>query len=265
MILRVFIVLCSRLSSLVVYHDKTTDNIENFDNEAMRQGRDLEEYVAQRFTEETGLKERRSNKMYWSETYPFMYADVDRLVVGEDAGLECKTVSPYGADKWKDGAIPKHYLIQCFHYMIVTGKRTWYIAAVILGQEIVYRKIEWDEALAEYLIAIESDFWENHIAVSCMPDPDGSESCSEVLEEYFGKNYKTDEVSLSAAMAAKLDRRREIMTEMRNLDREKTQLEQEVKVFLDNHEVASNERYRVSWKLVTSDRLNTKLLKTEQS
>ena len=65
-------------------------------------------------------------------------------------------------------------------------------------------------------------------------------------------------------MGAKLDRRQEIISEMKNLDREKTQLEQEMKVFLDNHEAASNERYRVSWKLVTSDRLNTKLLKTEQ-
>lgn len=252
------------VSPMAVYHDKTTDNVENFDNEAMRQGRDLEEYVAQRFTEETGLKVRRSNKMYWSETYPFMYADVDRLIVGEDAGLECKTVSPYGADKWKDGAVPKHYLIQCFHYMIVTGKKTWYIAAVIFGQEFVYRKIEWDEALAEYLIAIESDFWANHVAASRMPDPDGSESCSEVLEEYFRKHCKEDEVPLSVDIAAKLDRRQEIVSEMKKLDKEKTQLEQEVKVFLDNHEVASNERYRVSWKLVTSDRLNTKLLKMEQ-
>ena len=40
-----------------------------------------------------------------------MIADVDRMVVGEDAGLECKTVSAYGADKWKDGQIPVHYLL----------------------------------------------------------------------------------------------------------------------------------------------------------
>mgnify|MGYP002509164627 CR=1 FL=1 len=31
-----------------------------------------------------------------------MIADVDRLVDGEDAGLECKTASAYNADKWKD-------------------------------------------------------------------------------------------------------------------------------------------------------------------
>ena len=120
-------------SPMAVYWEKTTDMLDLSDNEAMRQGRDLENYVAQRFTEETGKKVRRSNKMYWSETHPIMYADVDRLLVGEDAGLECKTVSAYNAGKWENGAIPMHYLMQCIHYMAVTGKRTWYIAAVILG------------------------------------------------------------------------------------------------------------------------------------
>ena len=43
-------------SAFQVYHDKISDTIENIDNEAMRQGRDLEDYVAQRFTEATGLK-----------------------------------------------------------------------------------------------------------------------------------------------------------------------------------------------------------------
>ena len=48
--------------------------------------------------------------MYRSKEHPFMIADVDRLVVGEDAGLECKTASAYNADKWAllflIGAIP---------------------------------------------------------------------------------------------------------------------------------------------------------------
>lgn len=49
-----------------VYRDKTSDVVEDRDNEAMRQGRDLEDYVARRFAEETGLKVRRSRKMYRS-------------------------------------------------------------------------------------------------------------------------------------------------------------------------------------------------------
>ena len=116
-------------NAMKVFHDKTSDTTEEQqDNEAIRQGHDLEEYVAQRFMEETGLKVRRSNFMYRNLEYPFMIADVDRLVIGEDAGLECKTASAYNADKWKDGEIPLHYIMQCYHYMAVTGKRTWYIA-----------------------------------------------------------------------------------------------------------------------------------------
>lgn len=96
-------------SAFQVYHDKISDTIENIDNEAMRQGRDLEEYVAQRFSEETGFKVRRANAIYQSEEHPLLLADFDRLIVGQKAGLECKTVSPFSADKWADGKIPAHY------------------------------------------------------------------------------------------------------------------------------------------------------------
>ena len=107
-------------SAMDIYYDKVTDDICLEDSEAMRQGRELENYVAERFCEATGFKVRRSNKMYRSTEYPFMIADVDRFVVGQDAGLECKTASAYNGDKWKDGRIPPHYLVQCLHYMAVT-------------------------------------------------------------------------------------------------------------------------------------------------
>ena len=46
-------------SAFQFYCDKNSETIESIDNEAMRQERDLEDYVAQRFTETTGLKVRR--------------------------------------------------------------------------------------------------------------------------------------------------------------------------------------------------------------
>ena len=82
-------------SPMTVFVDKTMDAVEEKDSESMRQGRDLEEYVARRFVESTGKQVRRSNYMYSSEEYPFMLANVDRMVVGENAGLECKTAQQY--------------------------------------------------------------------------------------------------------------------------------------------------------------------------
>ena len=44
-------------TAISVYQDKTQEEItEKADNESMRQGRDLEEYVARRFMEESGKK-----------------------------------------------------------------------------------------------------------------------------------------------------------------------------------------------------------------
>ena len=75
-------------SAMKVFQDKTSESVEEQDSEAIRIGHDLEDYVAQRFMEATGLKVRKSNFMYRSKEHPFMIADVDRLIVGEDAGLE---------------------------------------------------------------------------------------------------------------------------------------------------------------------------------
>ena len=71
-----------------------------------------------------------------------MLANVDRMIVGEKAGLECKTASPYSADKWKEDSVPEHYVIQCHHYMTVTGASAWYLAVLILGKEFKYVRID---------------------------------------------------------------------------------------------------------------------------
>jgi len=160
------------VSPIGVFYEKTRKEIETYDNESMRQGCDLEEYVARRFTEETGLKVRRSNAIYQNEAYPFMQANIDRFISGKNMGLECKTASAYNADKWTGDLVPAHYEIQCHHYMAVTGAKAWYLAVVILGKEFKYKKIERDEELIQNMIAIEKEFWEGHVLSGKMPDPD---------------------------------------------------------------------------------------------
>lgn len=250
-------------SAMKVFHDKTSEEVEEQDNEAIRIGHDLEDYVAQRFMEATGLKVRKSNFMYRSKEHPFMIADVDRLVVGEDAGLECKTASAYNADKWADGNIPLHYVMQCYHYMAVTGKRTWYIAAVILGREFTYRKLEWDDELINRLVGIEEDFWNNHVVPGTIPPPDGSEACDEVIEQYFHTAKKASAIKL-VGFDEKLNRREEILGFIAELQAEQKQIEQEVKLFMGDNQYATSDHYRVSWGNIDSIRLDSQRIKTEK-
>ena len=250
-------------SSMSVYQDKISDNISDLDNESMRQGRDLEEYVAQRFMEASGLKVRRSNAMYQHAVYPFMLADIDRLVVGEKAGLECKTAGAFSANKWRDGDIPAHYLIQCHHYMAVLGADHWYLAVVLLGKEFKYTRIDRDEEIISNLISIESDFWNNHVVPGIMPEPDGSKACDAVLEQYFHLARKDLSVPL-IGFDEKLERREEILCLMKKLEQEQKRIEQEVKIYMKDSEIAFNDRYRVTWNNVDTARLDTKRMEAEQ-
>lgn len=250
-------------SPMKVFLDKTGDSIDAVDNEAMRQGRDLEDYVARRFMETTGLKVRRSNYMYRSQEHSFMIADVDRLIIGEDAGLECKTASAYNADKWKDNQIPVHYLLQCFHYMAVTGKKAWYIAVVLLGKEFQFRRIERDEELIRQLIAVEERYWTTYVLPKRMPEPDGSKICDEILEQYFHTARKDSAVSLTG-FDDKLQRREQILYQLSELQKEQNQIEQEIKAFMQDNELAYNDRYRVTWSNVETARLDTKRIKEER-
>lgn len=249
-------------SAMKVFQGKTSENVEEPDREAVRIGHDLEDYVASRFMEATGLKVRKSNFMYRSVEHPFMIADVDRMVVGEDAGLECKTASVYNADKWADGNIPLHYIMQCYHYMAVTGKRVWYIAAVILGREFTYRRLEWDDEPVNRLIDIENDFWNNHVVPGIIPPPDGSKACDEVIEQYFHTAGKESAIEL-VGFDEKLRRREEILGFIAELQEEQKQIEQEVKLFMKDNEFANSGRFRVSWKNIDSTKLDAKRIRAE--
>ena len=249
-------------SAINVFTDKRSDEIFDFDNEAMREGRDLEDYVAKRFSEETGKKVRKANYMYIDEKYPFMYADVDRLIVGENAALECKTVNTFNADKWADGEIPPHYKIQCYHYMSVLGLDCMYIAALILGKEFIWRKIERDDSVINNLICIEKDFWENYVQAGVMPSPDGSSSASNWIKDTFPEAKEGTSITLTG-FDEKLKRRIEVSKLLDKLKKEKEQIEQEVKLFLGEMEEARNNQFKVIWKNVISSRLDTNRLKRE--
>lgn len=248
-------------TAIQVYQDKISDEVEEIDNEAMRQGREFEDYVARRFMEATGKKVRRANAMFYDEEHPFMFADVDRMVVGENAGLECKTASPYMADKWQDGDIPLSYQIQCYHYMTVMNADAWYIAVLIYGREFKFYRLERDEEMIDNLIQIERNFWENHVLARSIPDPDGSKIADKVIAEYY-KDSVSEVISL-IGFNDKLQRRQEVVELIKKLETEKKQIEQEVKLYMGNAEQAENESFRVSWKPVSKNELDTKRLKEE--
>ena len=251
-------------SAFDVYADKLGLRPEIPDNEAMRQGRDLEQYVAERFMEATGKKVRRRNAMLQHPEYPFMIADIDRWVVGENAGLECKTTSVLNRANFAQGEYPPNYYVQCVHYMAVTGAERWYLAVLVLNKAFHVFTIERDEAEINALIEAEKHFWENHVLKQIPPAPDGTESTSELIKQLFPEAREREEIALYGH-EDKIQQYLELDAQVSELTKQRDALKQELQLAMSDAEIGRAQGYIVEWKNQTRQTLDTQRLKKEQA
>ena len=246
-----------------VYADKLGLIPEQEDNEAMRQGRDLEGYVAQRFMEATGKKVRRRNAILQHPEHTFMAANIDRWVVGENAGLECKTTSVLNRTKFSQGEFPPNYYVQCMHYMAVTGAERWYLAVLVLNKAFHVFTIERDEAEIAALVQSEKHFWEEHVLKQIPPAPDGSDSTSEVIKQLYPRAER-EETALFGQEES-IEQYLQLDKQVKGLTKERDALKQKLQLELGEAEIGNAKGYIVEWKNQTRQSLDTKRLKEEQT
>lgn len=250
-------------SPVAVYLEKTGQAQKEEAGEAAYFGILLEDVVAQEFSKRTGLKVRRRNAILQHPEHSWMIANVDRLIVGQKVGLECKTASEYMKNEWKDDEVPAPYLVQCQWYMAVTGFDTWWIAVLVGGNKFVHKKIERDDELIGYLIHIGKDFWENHVMKGIPPAFDGSDASRDLLKALYPDSEPDSETELpgeadeliEAYEAAKKD-------EKAAADRRKA-AENQLKGLLGEFEIGNATEHIVTWKSIMSYRLDTKKLKKD--
>ena len=220
------------------------------DNEAMRLGRDLEAYVAERFTEATGKKVRRENAILYNLQYPFAHANVDRMVIGEDAGLECKTTSVLNMKAFKNGSFPVNYYAQCVHYMMVTGCKKWYLAVLVLGKEFLWFEIERDEEEIKALAESEEAFWKLVLS-NTPPAADGTDSTTNTINAIFPKSVSEDAVNLFA-YESDLRQYMALGTQIKALKEQQDEVANRVKSFMNEAGKGESDHFNVSW--TSSDR-----------
>lgn len=229
------------------------------DNESMRQGRDLEDYVARRWMEATGKKVHKSGFSYQSKEHPYMLANVDRLVVGENAGLECKTANALTRTRYDKGDIPASYYAQCMHYMAVTGMDKWYIAVLVLGKEFYFFEVERNEEEIEALIQQEHKFW-NYVKTDQEPPVDGTDSTSEALNQVFHPSDDVGSVIISDELTSLL---LEIKAKQKELQVMQKEYENQIKDIMGDAVYAYSNHANITWKESTSARFDTSRFKKE--
>jgi putative phage-type endonuclease len=234
-------------SRIEVYADKMGMMPEKEDTESMRLGRDLEDYVAQRFCEATGKKVRRNNFMWCHDEHRCMIADVDREVIGENAGLECKTTQAWGGKVIMKGEIPLTYYVQCMHYMAVMGYDRVYLAVLIFGKGFFHFTIERDEDEIAALVAAETAFWRDHVEAGISPDPDGSQSAEQAVDAIWGNRAQEDEL-LMFDFSDDMRELCDLAAAEKEIKRRKDAIKQRLQAALGEHMVGSSDRYVITWR-----------------
>lgn len=234
-------------SRIEVYADKMGMMPEKEDTESMRLGRDLEDYVAQRFCEATGKKVRRNNFMWCHDEHRCMIADVDREIIGENAGLECKTTQAWGGKVIMKGEIPLTYYVQCMHYMAVMGYDRVYLAVLIFGKGFFHFTIERDEDEIAALVASEAAFWRDHVEAGISPDPDGSQSAEQAVDAIWGNRVQEDEL-LMFDFSDDMRELCDLAAAEKEIKRQKDAIKQRLQAALGEHMVGSSDRYVITWR-----------------
>lgn len=246
-----------------VYLEKTEPITEvGEQSESAYWGDQFEEVVAKEFEKRTGKKVRRDRKHYKHKEYSFMVANIDRKVVGENAILECKTANQYLANEWQDDEVPASYLLQVQHYLFVTGAEVGYIAVLIGGQKFIWKEIQRDEELIEMIIEAEKNFWKM-VEDKTPPALDGSSAAEKYLKEKY-KEVETDKsIELGFEYKDKIKTYLDIKVQLKNFETQVKELENQIKFEIGNAEYAHAPGYSLSWKNVSSAKVDSKKLKSE--
>lgn len=213
-------------------------------NLATEVGTFLEEFIAKKFEQETGKKVRKVNQSILNSDYPWAIANIDRDIVGEDAGLEIKSTSELNMKSFKNGEYPATYYCQCVHYLAVTGKKKWYLAVLIGNKEFKVFEIKRDEDEIAALMQAEKDFWDL-VQKGESPVIDSLKSTSDTLTALYPTSNE-DTVSL-VTYEQELAEYSLLQAEIKRMEERKDEIANRIKNFLGESGRGENDHYKVSW------------------
>lgn len=247
-------------SAYSLWAEKTGKIPEFEGNLATDVGTYMEDFIAKKFEQETGKKVRRESRSILNDKYPWAIANYDRLIVGEDAGLECKFTDSINLKKYKGGEYPERFYAQCVHYLALSGKKRWYLAVLIGNKDFKWFCIERDEEEIAALMG-EEEKMAMCIKTNTPPAVDGTKSTSDAISTIYPDSdgdivnlmaYETDLMQYNA-----------LSKQIEALEEQKKEMANRVKAFMSTAGKGESNRYKVSWSTSVKKTFDTKAFQAD--
>lgn len=195
-------------------------------NPAVEFGNRLEDVVAQKFMDDTGLKVVRDNKIRIHSKYPWAIGNIDRVIVGDGSPtgpgvLEIKTASSFAMKSW-DAEYSLDHFAQLQWYLFVTGYKYGYIALLIDGRYFRCIRIERDEKYIEILFEAAKQF--QSFVEAKEPPPAEVPDVEAMLADPGTLVEASDEIITAISAANDWSAKRDEADKMRKMYREQIEL-----------------------------------------
>lgn len=252
-------------SAISIWMDKTNQTNDPVqENEAMQWGTIMEPIIRNHFAEVTGKTVVEIHAMLQHPEYPYMLADVDGVTVDDDGNpaiLEIKTASEYKRGEWDEG-IPTYYQTQVQHYLCVTGVQKAYVAVLIGGNSFRVFEVDADIEVQKMLIAVEKDFW-NKVQNMIRPEIDGSDAAKNLLDSIYHGGI-SEQIVMPDEAIEYVDAYIEACAKEDNARAKKQDASNHIKEIMGDYDKAICLGHNISWKPVSTERLDTKALKENE-
>ncbi len=252
-------------SEIELWLDKTNQtNTPVEENEAMQWGTIMEPIIRNYFAEVTGKKVVELKAMLQHPEHPFMLADVDGVTVddfGNPAILEIKTASEFKRSDWDEG-VPAYYQTQVQHYLCVTGIKKAYVAVLVGGNSFRIYEIDADDEIQSMLIAVEKNFW-NKVQNMIRPEMDGSDAAKNLLDSLY-RGGISEQIVMPDEAIEYVDAYIEACAEEDNAKAKKQDAANHIKEIMGDYDKATCMGHSISWKSVSTERLDSKALKEQE-
>jgi len=245
-------------TALDVYNDKINQElIYDYTNEDMQRGVRVEKYILQEYAERSEVQLATNIPTIIDKIYPFMRANVDAMVIGENIVVEAKsTKAPISS--WAEG-MPEYYRTQVAYYAMLTNSERVDIPVLFSGWQYAcftyWRDKSFEAQIKEAVIY----FWQEHVLKNIPPKPSTIEELKTIYPIVFSsKTIKADNV-----IREKVYELQEIGEKRKNLEKQEKQLKTQIQGYMGDSGILDAGFCKLALKERKSTRFDTATFKED--